>query len=671
MPHSPDKIRNLAVVGAGAAGKTSLVDLFLFKAGATTRAGKVDDGSSLSDYTQEEKDVRHSLNTTLLSCEHQGCKLNLLDTPGYPDFVGEAQVALAAVDAVLIVVDASGNINAATRRLYQSAQAGGLPRFLLINKLDSDQAKPDETLQAAQEMLGSECISVFQPDGVGASFTAVNSLLDPSADEAARGALIESLVETDEEAMEKYLEEGEADASTVTSLYRNGVASGQVVPVLCCSVEKDAGVQEVLDHLVEFSPPAAIGRRGARKGAEDGDEIGVDVGHGETVAQVFKTVTDPYVGKLSFLRVWSGEVKGDTPLHLARTGKTEKLANLLRVQGKDTEGIPSISAGDLAAVAKVENLETSDTLYGASEVHLKPVESPAPMAALAMDPATRADEQKLANALRKLAAEDLTFRVLRDPTTKELVVSGITNLHLDTMIKRLKERFGVGVVTRTPRVALKETINATAEGHHRHKKQTGGAGQFGEVYLKVSANARGEGFEFSDDTVGGSIPKNFMPAVEKGVRESLEEGVFAGYPVVDVKVSIYDGKHHPVDSNETSFRTAGKRAFKDAFLKAKPSLLEPIVEIEIEVPVTSMGDITGDLNTRRGRINGMDTIGALQIIRANIPLREIQGYSTDLRSMTAGEGSYTYTLADYDIVPAGVAKDIRALYEKQREEASA
>jgi elongation factor G len=668
-----EQIRNIAVIGAGGAGKTSLVDALLFKAGTVSRQGKVDDGTSLSDYTAEEKEVKHSLHASLLSLEHKGAKVNLLDTPGYSDFVGEAGLALGAADMALVVVSAVTGINASTRRLYHTARDMRLPMVVVVNRLDSDQAHLEETLESIGSMFGTECCPILQPDAVGPGFSRLVSLLD--AAEAAgmeeqRGALVDSLVETDEEAMERYLEEGEVSDEELRTLLHRAVIGCAFVPVVGCSVSADVGVAEILDLLVDVGPSPLEGPgRGGRKGGPDGEEVRVKPGEwAAPCVQVFKTVSDPYVGKLSFVRVWGGEMQSDHPLTLARTGKDEKLQNLLSVQGKDTESIPAVMTGDLAAVAKVENLETGDTLYSGEAVVLDPIQVPPPMVSLAIEPTSRGEEQKLSTALKKLAGEDLTFHVERDATTHELVVSGITNLHLETHLKRLKDQFGVEVQTRIPRVPLKETVMAAAEGHHRHKKQTGGAGQFGEVYLRIRPNERGQGFEFVDKVVGGSIPKNFLPAVEKGIRESLESGVFAGYPVVDVIVEVYDGKHHPVDSNETSFKAAGSRAFKDAFLKAKPCLLEPIVDLEVEVPASAMGDINGDLNSRRGRIQGMDSVGNLQIIKAQVPLKEIQTYSTDLRSMTAGEGSYTFTFSHYDVVPAKVAEEIRAGFKAKDED---
>ncbi len=670
--YASEQLRNIALVGASA-GKTTLADLLLFRSGVVTRRGKPIDGTSVLDWTNEEKDARHSTTAKLVHFPHQGQHVNLIDTPGYPDFVGEAMTALAAVDAAVVVVDANGTLNFSARRLFQAARDLKLPTFLVLNRMDGDQARFAAAVDHAREVLGHDCHPVVLPDGDGGAFKSVRAVLAPGADGAARNTLIEALVETDETAMEKYLESGAVDDAEVERLYAAAVRAGAIVPVLCVSADKDLGVAELLDHLVKYvpSPVEAIGRRLKTATGADGKEGEAPrTKAGETAcAQVWKTLADPHVGKQSFLRVWSGAVKHEVPLVLERLGKPEKLANLLKPQGKAVEPIPQAIAGDILAVAKVENLETGDTLCDAAHVRaLAPIDVPKGMVSLAVEPKSRNDDQKMAMGLRKLATEDSTFVEHRDPATHELVITGISNLHLDVMVKRLKERFHIEVTTKPPRVPLKETVLGRAEGHYRHKKQTGGSGQFAEVFLKVEPKERGAGFEFSDEVTQGKIPRQFIPAVEKGILAGLPTGPFAGYPIVDAVVRVYDGKHHDVDSNETSFRIAGWRAFKDGFLKAKPCLLEPIVDLVVEVPAASMGDITGDLNSRRGRISGMDSIGNLQVIKAQIPLREILDYSTQLRSMTAGEGSYSFTISHYDVVPAKIAQELAAAYRPKEEE---
>jgi elongation factor G len=665
--YTTDQIRNIALVGARA-GKTTLADLLLFKTGVVNRRGKPMDGTSVLDWSAEEKEARHTTSSKLVHFPHGGQHVNLIDTPGYPDFVGEAMTVLAAVDTVLVMADANGALNFNARRLYKAARDAKLATFLVFNKTDADQANFEQAVEHARELLGHDIHPVFLPSGNGHAFKSVTPVLVPGGDAKARNELVESLVETDEKAMEKYLESGSIADAEVERLYAAAVKTGQVVPVLCISADKDLGVTELLDHLVKYAPSAAeaIGRRVRTKEGEP--EQRTKAGD-PTTAQVWKTLADPHVGKQSFIRIWSGTVKHEVPLTLERLGKPEKLANLFKPQGKQVEPIPQAVAGDIIGISKVENLETGDTLCDSAHVRaLAPIDVPKGMVSLAVEPKNRNDDQKVSMGMRKLATEDLTFTEHRDPATHELVITGVSNLHLDTMVKRLKERFHLEVTTKPPRVPLKETVLGRAEGHYRHKKQTGGSGQFAEVFLKIEPKERGAGFEFSDEVTQGKIPRQFIPAVEKGIVAGLATGVFAGYPIVDVVARVYDGKHHEVDSNETSFRIAGWRAFKDAFQKAKPCLLEPIVDLVVEVPSTSMGDITGDLNSRRGRISGMDSVGNLQIIKAQIPLREILDYSTQLRSMTAGEGSYSFTFNHYDVVPARIAQELAALYKPKEEE---
>jgi elongation factor G len=665
--YTTEQIRNIALVGASV-GKTTLADLLLFKAGVVSRRGRPADGSSALDFHQEEKEARHTHQTKLIHFPWKGCHVNLLDTPGYPDFVGESMAAMAAVDAVIVLADANGALNFNLRRLYQAARDHQLATFIAFSKMDGEQADFRKAYEHVRELLGHDIHAVFLPDASGPKFSKVDSVLVPGGDAAAKADLVESVVETDEKAMEKYLESNTLADDEFDRVYDNAVRTGQVVPVLCCSVEKDLGVTELLDHVVKHapSPVTAMGRKIRGK---EGEEARRTKPGDAACAQVWKTVADPHVGKQSWLRIWSGALKNDVPLTLERLGKPERLANLLKPQGKAIEPVTAAIAGDIIAVAKIEHLVTGDTLCDpAHPIALAVVDVPKGMVSLAIDPKNRNEEQKMAEALRKFAAEDLTFEEHRDPATHEQVITGVSNLHLETMVKRLRERYHVEVTTRPPRVPLKETVVGRSDGHYRHKKQTGGSGQFAEVYLKVEPKERGAGFEFSDEVTQGKIPRQFIPAIEKGIVAGLAGGCFAGYPIVDVVVRVFDGKHHDVDSNETSFRIAGWRAFKDGFLKAKPVLLEPIVDLVVEVPAHAMGDITGDLNSRRGRVSGVDSLGNLQVIKAQIPLREILDYSTKLRSMTAGEGSYTFTVSHYDPVPARVAAELAAAYKPKEDE---
>jgi elongation factor G len=665
--YSTEQIRNIALVGASA-GKTTLADLLLFKAGVVSRQGRPADGTSALDWNSEEKEARHTHSAKLIHFDWKGCRVNLVDTPGYPDFVGEAMPALCAVDAAIVIADANGALNFNTRRLFQAARAHELATFLVFTRMDGDQADFRKAYEHARELLGHDLHAAVLPDGNGAKFHRLDSVLVPGGDASARADLIDSVVETDEKAMEQYLEKNTIDDAEFDRVYDAAVRRGQIVPVLCCSADKDIGVGEVLDHVVKRAP-SPLQAAGRMIRVREGEAPRRTTSADPACAQVWKTVIDPHVGKQSWLRIWSGTMRPDTPLVLERLGKPERLANLQKQEGKSFESIPHAVAGDLVAVAKVEHLQTGDTLCDAARVvALKAIDAPKGMVSLAVDPKNRNDEQKLAESLRKLAAEDPTFVEHRDPATHEEVITGVSNLHLETLLKRLRDRWHVETVTRPPKVALKETILGRAEGHYRHKKQTGGSGQFAEVFLRIEPLERGSGFRFIDEVTQGKIPRQFIPAVEKGVAAGLPGGAFAGYPIVDVAVKPYDGKHHEVDSNETSFRIAGWRAFKDAFAKAKPVLLEPIVDLVVEVPAASMGDITGDLNGRRGRISGMDSLGNLQLIRAQIPLREILDYSTKLRSMTAGEGSYHYEFSHYDVVPTRIAAELAAAYKPKEEE---
>ncbi|MSR48212.1 MAG: elongation factor G [Planctomycetes bacterium] len=665
--YTTDQIRNIALVGA-CAGKTTLADLLLFKAGGVTRRGSPADGTSALDWQFEEREARHTHSAKLVHFKWRGWHVNLLDTPGYPDFVGEAISALCAVDAVIVVADANGSLPFNTRRLFQAARDHQLATFLVFNRMDGDQASFDKAYEHARELLGHDLHAAVRPDEDGAEFKAVRSVLVPGSDAAARADLVESAVETDDQAMEPYLERNTIDDAEFDRVYDAAVRRGQIVPVLCCSAEKDIGVEELVDHVVKHAPSPATAA-GRRLRGKEGEAVARTRSGEPTCAQVWKTVADPHVGKQSWRRVWSGTVRHDTPLVLERLGKPERLANLVKPQGKTVEPITIGIAGDIVAIAKVEHLATGDTLCDAARVRaLAPIDAPKGMVSLAVDPKNRNDEQKMAEGLRKLAAEDLTFEKHRDPATHEQVITGISNLHLETLMKRLKERYHVEVTTRPPRIALKETVIGRAEGHYRHQKQTGGSGQFAEVFLKIEPEERGAGFEFSDEVTQGKIPRQYIPAVEKGIVAGLPGGSFAGYPIVDVCVRLYDGKDHDVDSNDTSFRFAGWRAFKDAFAKAKPVLLEPIVDLVVEVPAAAMGDVTGDLNSRHGRISGMDSLGNLQVVKAKIPLREILDYSTKLRSMTAGEGSYHYPISHYDVVPARIAADLATVYKPKEDE---
>ncbi len=675
--YSTEEIRNISFVGGGDSGKTSLVDALLFKAGMSNRLGRIDDDTSLSDFDPDEKEKKHSLSLSVLHLSHGKCELNLLDAPGYPDFIGEAISSLYAVETGVVNINAYNGIVYNTRRMWDEVSRLNLAKILVVNKLDLENVDWEALIATIREVFGQNCHPVMLPDGTGKNLTTIvdcllgaESVPDALKDAAEKASMntLESLVENDDALMEKYLEGEKIGDDEIKKLLKNAVRDGTFVPILCSSVDKDLGISQVLDFLAEYAPSPMEGRYRTVK-VDDGDVVLDPREYEGTVAFVFKSVTDPYVGKLNFVRVFSGVLDTETQFYNSKTEKPEKIGNVMRCQGKETEGMQKAVAGDIVVIPKVETLDLSVTLSSEkAKAAMPPMEHPEPMVSLAVTPKSRSDEQKISMALRKLDSEDPTFAAGRDQQTGEMVVTGISMLHLETMLGRLKSRFKVEVDTNIPKVPYRETIQGSCEGYHRHKKQTGGHGQFGEVKLILEPVERGEGFVFSDEIVGGVIPRQFIPAVEKGIRETLDSGVIAGFPVVDVKARIIDGKHHDVDSSEASFKIAASRAFKEAFTNAKPVLLEPMVVLEVSVPSRFMGDINSDLNSRGARIQGMDAMGDLQIIKALVPLREVQRYSTELRSVTAGEGSYTLTFSHYDIIPSGKAEAIIAQHKKADEE---
>ncbi len=671
-------IRNIAFIGGADSGKTSLVDALLFKGGAVTRLGKIDDNTSVSDYDPEEKDKKHSINLSIMHLNHNEHEINLLDTPGYPDFIGEAISSLYAAETALVNINAFNGILYNTRKLWEEAGKLDLAKVIIINKVDMENVDWDGLIGNLREFFGSNIYPVFIPDTTGGKVSTLVDCLnapekapDSMKDrvEQTRLDLIEALVENDEELMERYLEGETIEPADLKKLLRIAINNKSLVPVLCTAVEKDLGVAEAMEFLAEYAPSPLDGPfRSASKGDE---EIRLDPRESDDpVGFVFKSVTDPYVGKMNYIRMYTGSISPGLIIYNPRTEKNEKIGNVFRPQGKELEPVQEQTvAGDILVFSKIETLENSDTVTDEkSNVVVPAMDMPAPMVSLAVSPKSRNDEQKLGTALKKLNTEDSTFEAKRDPQTAEMIILGISMLHLENIIKRMKSRYKVEVETKLPKIPLKETIQGTSGGHHKHKKQTGGHGQYGEVELILEPVERGEGFVFSDEIVGGVIPRQYIPAVEKGIREVLDAGVIAGYTVVDVKARLVDGSYHDVDSSEASFKVAATKAFKDAFMKARPVLLEPIANIEVSIPGKFMGDITSDVNGRRGRIQGMDSIGDIQIIKATVPLQEIQTYSTDLRSITAGEGSYTIEFSHYDLVPSKIAEAIIAKYNKEEDE---
>jgi len=663
---NPDAIRNVALIGGPKTGKTSLSEALLFAAGSVKRLGSVTEGTTLSDHLPEEKDKQHSIHMSLLPFETKGTRFNVIDAPGYPDFIGEAAAALAPCEVALLCVNAEDGLTFPGRKAWDLASGSGRARAVVVTHLDGGACEDfGAFVEDLGEKLGARCLPVVVPRDAELSGVSRVPLGGEAEGELAarRDALVEAVVEVDEEAMLAFLEEDtpptEADAAR---LLRRSMVAGEVVPVLCCNPLDGTGVDELLEVLKACAPSPVDG---PFYETEAGEVVTPDA-DGPS-AFVFKTIIDQHIGKLCMLRVVSGAIAQADSLRLARTDKPIKLGNLQSVFGKEHHNAEAAGAGDLVAVAKVDDLETGDTLTApGKDWAFAPFPAPKPMVTRAIETASAGDEAKMITALRKADAEDRTFVCERNEATGELVVHGVSTMHLETVLRGLKQRFGVELGMRIPRVPYKESCSVKADGHHRHKKQTGGRGQFAEVFLWLQPAERGTGLDFQDDTVGGSIPKNYMPAVEKGIVEEMNRGILAGCLVEDVEVHVTDGKFHDVDSDEASFKLAGARAFRDAFLKSNPVLLEPVYEIEVHVPVRFMGAITSDLNTRRAQIQGMDSVADTQIVRARAPIKEILTYSTALYSLTQGEGHYSMEFHDYEVMPPNVQQEVMAEYASRQ-----
>jgi elongation factor G len=698
--HTIEEVRNVALAGHGASGKTTLADALLFQAKAVERRGSPDDGTSVSDFDEEEHKRHFSIDTSVLNFQSKGKHVHLLDTPGYPDFVGSALAALNAVETVVVVVSATNGIEVNTRRMFNEAGRRGMGRMLVINKLDAENIKFPDLLKLIRDTFGKACVLFNAPIKPGHDFSGVVSVLDPPAATpagcpvdivAARSQLVDAVVEADEALMEKYLGEGNVTADELIAAIPKAIAAGTVVPVFCTAGKKDLGTAELLDAICRFAvSPTQVAPRTGKKGSGDkAADVTLEPNPaGEFVAQVFKAVNDKFVGNMSFLRVLSGTYSPDQPLINSRTEKSARSGGLFLMQGNKHVTVPSASAGDIVAVTKVDDLHIGDTV--GNHPHppkLPPLTFPTPMFGMAVEPKARGDEQKISGSLAKISVEDPTFHVTRDAQTKELVMTGMSQLHLDVIQHRLKRRYELEVVTHDPKVPYRETVATHAEGQHRHKKQSGGRGQFAEVHLRVYSMPREitseaellekfatkqkfeklrsahydptHNFAFLDTIVGGTIPNQFVPAVEKGCKELLERGALAGYRIQDVAVEVYFGKDHPVDSSEAAFKTAGRIAFKNGFLAAHPMLLEPVVELEVTAPSRFTGAILGDLNTKRARIENQDSLpGDLAVIKAKAPLAEVTRYAAQLGSMTQGQGSYTMEFSHYDQVPGNVQQQI-------------
>jgi elongation factor G len=672
---SPAAIRTVALTGHGGSGKTTLAEALLAKAGAINSPGSVDKGTTVCDFDPLEKQYQHSLNAAVAHLQHRDTRVHLVDTPGLPDFIGRAVGALPAVETAAIVVNAQNGIEMITGRMMQWARKRDLCRMIIVNKIDAENLDLPGLLARLQSAFGKECLPINLPADRGKRV--VDCFFNPAGEsdfssvEEAHSALVDQVVEVDEELMAKYLEKGEVSPEELHAPFEKALREGHLIPVCFTSARNGAGVAELLDVIVklmpnptEGNPPQLLKGEGAKAQPVRAEPDPKK----HALAHVFKVMIDPFVGKVGVFRVHQGTITKDTQLFVGAERKAFKVGHAYLLQGKEFVETDALVPGDIGAVAKVDDIHFDSVLHDSHDedhIHLVPLEFPTPMHSLAIEPKRRGDEQKISDALHKVAAEDPTFRLEHNTTVNQTIISGLGDLHMRYILDRMASQYHVEVTTKPPRIPYRETITAKAEGHHRHKKQTGGAGQFGEVFLKVEPLKRGSGFEFVDQVKGGAIPYQFIPAVEKGVRQVLETGPVAGYPVHDVRVTVYDGKYHDVDSKEVAFIAAGKRAFMDAIGKARAIVLEPIVNIEITAPEAAMGDIAGDLSAKRGQLSGTDSAapGTL-VIKGQVPLSELNNYQARLKSVTAGQGSYSIEFARYDPVPPNVQKNLAEHHAK-------
>ena len=682
MPYSTEAIRTIALVGHTSGGKTSLAEALLLGAGMIGSPGSLERGTTTCDYDPLERKYQHSLSSAVIHLDHRDTRIHLLDTPGYPDFIGQAISALCAVETAAVVINAQNGIEMITGRMMEWAKQRNMCRMIIINKIDADNIDLPGLVARIQETFGKECLPINLPADGGAKV--VDCFFNPAGEsdfssvEAAHRALVDQVVEVDADLMTLYLEQGEIEPEQLHAPFEQALREGHLVPVCFVSARNGAGIKELLDVFVKLMPNPTEGNpplfyRDDDNAPDRKKEIRAVADPSQHVlAHVFKIAVDPFIGKIAVFRIHQGTVRRDSMLYIGDGRKPFKVAHLYLPQGKEQIEVQQAVPGDICAVAKIEDMVYDAVLHDAAEddhIHLRPSVFPTPIFGLAIEPKKRGDEQRMWEILQKLTAEDPCLKVEHNASTNETVLLGLGELHLRSALERMMEVYKIDVATHPPKIAYRETIAGRAEGHHRHKKQTGGAGQFGEVFLRVESLPRGAGFEFIDEVKGGAIPGQFIPAVEKGIRQVLDAGPLAGFPMQDVRVVVYDGKSHPVDSKEVAFATAGRKAFIDAVLKARPMVLEPIVNIEIVTPEECMGDITGDLSSRRGQISGMQSAQAsVAVVSGQVPLSELNGYQSRLNSTTAGRGSYTVEFSHYDIVPAGTQQRMVSEHKVEVEE---
>ena len=673
MAIDASKVRNVGILGHGGSGKTMLIEHILHKAGRTSRIGKIEDGNTAGDYLDEEKERQQTICMKLMMVEWKGSRVHIVDHPGYVDFAGEIAASTPLLDGLVILVDATTGVQVGTDSAFKYAELHHTPRAFFVNKLDRENSSFDEAVEDIQKNYGLHCVplvipvgSASQLGGVVNIFSGENAAIADQID-TLRGKMKDAVAESDDALLEKYLEAGDLTPEEFNQGLQKGITSGKIVPILAGSVEKEIGIDELMD-VIAHSFPSPLERHFVAK-APEGNDVEVKISpDGPFLGQVFRSIVDPYVGQLTLFRVISGTLRSDTDFYNVTTQTKERTGKIFFLCGKDQTQVPEAVPGDLAAMTKLKNTHFGDTIAVAgTRIEMPKIVLPQSMVKLAIVPKSRADEDKMGEALNRIAEEDPTFRHYRDKETGEHVVKGMGDLQLDILLERMKRKYSVECETRTPKVAYKETVRAKSEVQGKHKKQTGGHGQYGDVHLRISPNERGAGYEFVDSIVGGVVPKQYIPHVDRGSQDALGKGVIAGYPVVDIVVDLFFGSYHDVDSSELAFKIAASLAIQKGVKEARPCLLEPIMEIAVTVPDEYMGDVTGDLNSRRGRILGMEPGGpGRQCIRALVPEAEILRYSTDLRSMTGGRGTYMLKFSRYDEVPEHVAQGLIAAYEKAR-----
>jgi elongation factor G len=686
------KLRNVGVVGHGGVGKTSLVEALLFTAGALNRLGKVDDGSTTTDFDPDEIKRKISINTSIAYCDWKGHRVNLVDTPGYGDFIADARAGLRVVEAAVVVVDAVAGVQVQTEKVWKFANEYSLPRVVVVNRLDRERADFYRTLESLARRLKGRLVALQIPVGEEVGFKGAVDLVKLRAITYAGGKpaegeipgdlsdrvkeyrekLVEAAAETDDELLSKYLEEGSLGEPEMLKALRAGIAAGKIVPVVCASASKTMGAAPLLDLIVESLPsPADRGEVAGTDAKSKQPGVRQPDPKAPVTALVFKTLADPHIGKLSLLRVMSGTLKSDSTLLNPARGARERMGHVSWLMGKTQKNVEALGAGEIGVAQKLKETQTGDTLSDeAQPFELPRITFPEAAISFAIQPKTRGDEDKISNALARIAEEDPTVHYHFDPETKQLLVAGVGSLHVEMVVERMKRKYNVDVNLLPPRIPYKETVKGRAEGQGKYKKQTGGRGQYGDVWLRVEPLPRGGGFEFVDDIFGGAVPRNYIPSAEKGVRDCMKKGIVAGYPVVDTKVTLYDGSYHEVDSSDMAFQIAASMGLQKVFVDAHPILLEPIMNVEVTTPADHAGDVIGDLNSRRGRIVGMEPAGETAAVRASVPMAEMLTYEPALRSMTGGRGGYSMEFSHYEEVPAFIADKVikEAKAEKEKAE---